>query len=460
MRENILEHIRLQYVSRAEYIETELRQSAQEGKDVDASIEQEAEDILKEKGTVSGEEKALRLYERLRQMPVKADFPYREPETLEEILELLPTCSPRAIKKDVLRDKILGAWLGRAAGCLLGQPVECWTRDRILGFLKETDNYPIHGYMSSDVSGDIRKRYQVADEPGAYGNPKISWINNIACAPEDDDMNYTVMGMQILENYGREFVPMDVAEFLTTNVPVFMTCTAERMAYKNIINGILPPETAAYGNPYREWLGGQIRVDAYAYVNPGNPREAARMAVKDASVTHTKNGIYASAFCAALIAESAVCETPGEAIERAMHYIPQASRLYSALTEFLKLCREREDPEEMIAWIHKNYKEEDLHDWCHVIPNDMIICLSLLYGGSDYTRVIGLAVEAGFDTDCNGATAGSAFGMMYGAEAIPDKWKEPLGGQLMTRIGCQGRVSFQELADRCIKLIDERYVTL
>ena len=130
------------------------------------------------------------------------------------------------------------------------------------------------------------------------------------------------------------------------------------------------------------------------------------------------------------------------------------------MTEFLKLCGETEDPEEMIAWIHKNYKEEDLHDWCHVIPNDMIICLSLLYGGSDYTRVIGLAVEAGFDTDCNGATAGSAFGMMYGAEAIPDKWKEPQGGQLMTRIGCQGRVSFQELADRCIKLIDERYVTL
>ena len=62
MRENILEHIRLQYVSRAEYIETELRQSAQEGKDVDASIEQEAEDILKEKGTVSGEEKAFKAF--------------------------------------------------------------------------------------------------------------------------------------------------------------------------------------------------------------------------------------------------------------------------------------------------------------------------------------------------------------------------------------------------------------
>lgn len=132
MRENILEHIRLQYVSRAEYIETELRQSAQEGKDIDASIKQEAEDILKEKGTVRGEDRALRLYERVRQMPVKADFPYREPETLEEILELLPPCSPRAINKDVLKDKILGPGWAEPPGAFLdsrwnaGQETGSW----------------------------------------------------------------------------------------------------------------------------------------------------------------------------------------------------------------------------------------------------------------------------------------------------------------------------------------------
>lgn len=453
MKENILEHIRLQYVSRAEYLETEVRQSEQEGKKIDPSVKQRAEEIRKKKGTPEAEAAALQLYEELRQMPVREDFPYEEPDSLEAILEQIPQSQPQKIEEEVLRDKVLGAWLGRAAGCLLGQPVECWMRERILGFLKATDNYPIQSYMSSEVEEDIRKQYQIEDEPGAYGNPKISWINNIACAPEDDDMNYTVMGMQILEQYGREFTPMDVAEFLTTNVPVFMTCTAERMAYKNIINGILPPRTADYGNPYREWLGGQIRVDAYAYVNPGNPGEAARMAARDASLTHTKNGIYASAFCAALIAESAVSRNMEEAIARALHYIPCTSRLYEALTQFLELCRKTEDPEEMIAWIHRHYDEANLHDWCHVIPNDMIICLALLYGGTDYTRVIGLAVEAGFDTDCNGATVGSAFGMMYGAEAIPEIWTKPLQGGLMTRIGCQGKVSFLELTDRCMKLM-------
>lgn len=454
---NILKDIRLQYVSRAYYIETELRQSMQEGKAVDDSIRAHAENILTHKDDKHAEEEALSLYEELRRMPVRPEFPYKEPELLQEIEALFPENTAPEFERDTLKEKILGAWVGRAAGCLLGQPVECWYRERILGLLKDTDNYPISNYMSSDVDQAIREKYEIEDEPGAYGNKKISWSNNISCAPEDDDMNYTVMGLGIVENYGREFEPVDVAEYLTLNVPVFMTCTAERIAYKNIINGILPPETAEYGNPYREWLGAQIRVDAYAYVNPGNPKESASMAIRDAGVTHTKNGVYAAAFCAALISESAVCKDAKEAIMKALRYIPQESRLYRALSEFLKLCEDTEDPEEMIQWIHAKYDERNLHDWCHVIPNDMIICLSLLYGGNDFTRVIGLAVEAGFDTDCNGATAGSAFGMMYGISAIPENFKDPLDGKLMTRIGCLGNVSFKELAQRCLKLIEDRY---
>lgn len=453
MTENILENVRLSFVSRRNYLETELKQSAQEGKSVEGyqdRIQQirTCEDVRK------AEEKALALYQTFQELEVSADFPYQEPETLEAIEAMLP--ADAAVSADNIKGRILGAWVGRAAGCLLGQPVEGWKRERILGFLKASGNYPIQRYMSSDVPQKIRQEYEIKDTPGQYGNEKIGWINNVDCMPEDDDMNYTVMGLQVIEKYGRDFTPMDVAEFLTTNIPVFMTCTAERMAYKNIVNGILPPESAAYGNPYREWLGAQIRVDAYAYVNPGNAGEAVRMAVRDASISHRKNGIYGAAFCAALIAKAAVCKDAQSAIEAALAYIPQKSRLSARMKEFLQEWNRCGDAEKMLAGIHMQYDETDLHDWCHVIPNDMIICLALLSGGTDYTKVIGTAVEAGFDTDCNAATAGSVFGMMYGIEAIPEQWKEPLNGRMITRIGCRGIVSFEELADRCIGQFGQR----
>lgn len=453
---NILKDVRLSYISRREKMEIEIRQSRQEGKKIPEELLYRAEEIKKRQDS-EAEAEAVRLYEELRKIPVSSDFPYEEPEDIEEITELFPRTEPAEFQTGELREKIEGAWLGRTAGCLLGQPVECWMRGRIIGLLKDTDNYPVHTYLSSDVPGEIREKYEITDEPGVYGNKKISWINNISCAPEDDDTNYTVMGLGIVEDYGREFTPMDVAEYLTLNVPVFVTCTAERMAYKNIVNGILPPCSAQYGNPYREWLGAQIRVDAYAYVNPGDPAAAAAMAVKDASVTHTKNGIYGAAFCAALIAESAVCQDADEAVGRALEYIPRKSRLHTALTEFLQFCEQTENPEKAIQWIHDRYDEGDNHDWCHVIPNDMIICLALHYGKKDFGRVIGLAVEAGFDTDCNAATAGSAFGMMYGKKMIPDSWTEPFHGVLLSRIGCGGRVRFEDLTDRCMALVERKY---
>ncbi|MCI8320949.1 MAG: ADP-ribosylglycohydrolase family protein [Dorea sp.] len=450
---NILEEVRLAFISRKRYLETELRQSMEEGKDT-APYRQRAQEIMDMEDDKEAESAAILLYEKLQKELVRPDYPYQEPEELDRIIALFP--EEKEAEPENLKDRLLGAWVGRAAGCLLGQPVEGWERERITGFAKATGNYPIQSYMSSEISEEIRGKFQIKDYPGNYGNKMISWVNHITCMPEDDDMNYTVMGVGIVEKYGHDFQPVDAAEFLTTNIPIFLTCTAERMAYKNIINGILPPKSASYGNPYREWLGAQIRADGYAYINAGNPYKAAVMAVKDASVTHTKNGIYAAAFCAALIAESAVADHAKEAIQCALLYIPKTSRLYVELTSFLDRWERNADTEKLLDYIHGRFDEKNQHDWCHVIPNDMIICLSLLNGGDDYTKVIGIAVEAGFDTDCNAATAGSAFGMMYGIGKIPESWQAPLRGQMVTRIGSQGKVKFTELAEACIKQRNRR----
>jgi ADP-ribosylglycohydrolase len=50
----------------------------------------------------------------------------------------------------------------------------------------------------------------------------------------------------------------------------------------------------------------------------------------------------------------------------------------------------------------------------HTMDNAEVVTAALLRGKGDFSRTIGLAVEAGLDTDCTGATPGSVFGALYG----------------------------------------------
>ncbi|MBE3583900.1 MAG: ADP-ribosylglycohydrolase family protein [Limnochordaceae bacterium] len=65
--------------------------------------------------------------------------------------------------------------------------------------------------------------------------------------------------------------------------------------------------------------------------------------------------------------------------------------------------------------------------------NGAMVTLALLYGGGDFDRTVQIAVQAGFDNDCNAATAGGIVGTMVGFSALPRRWVEPLGGTYYNR---------------------------
>jgi ADP-ribosylglycohydrolase len=84
----------------------------------------------------------------------------------------------------------------------------------------------------------------------------------------------------------------------------------------------------------------------------------------------------------------------------------------------------------------------------------MICALALLWGGGDFEKTLGIAVCAGFDTDCNGATTGCVIGMMAGAAKIPEKWKGPLNNKIKSGIDGFSLTEISELAERTLKMID------
>lgn len=81
----------------------------------------------------------------------------------------------------------------------------------------------------------------------------------------------------------------------------------------------------------------------------------------------------------------------------------------------------------------------------------MIVSAALLYGGGDYGRSICLAVETGFDTDCNGATVGSVLGMAKGIRAIPEYWTKPVDDTLNASIFGVGRVKISDRVKMTMK---------
>lgn len=377
--------------------------------------------------------------------PRSPDWPYEEPESLAAIAAarpMQPELEAPALDDDALLERLHGAWLGRCAGCVLGKPVENWPRRELRRYLERFDAYPLSDYVPAD-----------GPAPPTFPPLNASWPVSVRGAirgmPRDDDIDYTILGLHILETYGPQFTAADVGQEWLRRLPFLAVYTAERAAYRNLVLGLAPPATAKHVNPYREWIGAQIRVDAYAYASPGDPVRAAALAFQDASLSHTANGVYGAMWAAALIAASFAQETMAAALQSALAVVPARSRLAEALRGVAALHRQG------LEWESARDDLEKRHGALspvHTINNAAVVAAALLWGEGDFTRTIGLAVQGGWDTDCNGATAGSAFGAMHGASALPTHWTSPLQDRIASALGGFDGARISELATRTLSV--------
>lgn len=361
---------------------------------------------------------------------IRADYKYNEPSDLKQIkaLRIPHEFEKKDFDEETLRKKLLGAWTGRAVGCLLGKPVECIRSDELIPLLKETNNYPMHRYiLSTDITDEVASHYKFFLKNKPYADV-------VDGMPVDDDTNYVVLAQKIVEDCGRRFDSEDVANAWMKYQSVYSYFTAERIAYVNFINCLQPPASAIYKNVCREWIGAQIRGDYFGYINPGKPEAAAKMAHTDARISHVKNGIYGEMFASAMIACAAVTDSIDDIILGGLAEIPSTSRLHEAVMKIYNGYKNGVTVDECFDIIHSEYDEHTDHGWCHTISNAMIVAAALLYGEGDFGKSICIAVGMAFDTDCNGATVGSVLGMRNTIDGIDEYWKKPINGKIHTSI--------------------------
>jgi ADP-ribosylglycohydrolase len=343
--------------------------------------------------------------------------------------------------------RIRAAWQGRISGCILGKPVEVLSFQQGFGgltvYLEDTGALPLRDYVPLEKGSTV-------DLLG-----RACCRGHISRAEPDDDINYTVLALTLLEERGAGFDVADVARAWLRLLPAGATWTAERAAYATLlanmddefVNGDEPgfDLTRCSDNEFNDWIGAQIRADLYGWVCPGRPGLAAELAARDASLSHRGDGVYGAMFVAALGAAIPATTSLEAAVDAALQQIPGQSLAAAAVC----FGRGIVGHDDAVERLHREYAGLPP---VHTLNNLALVVWALLSAGNDFSAAIGEAVAAGWDTDCNGATVGGLFGLT--GHAIPDHWTAPWNERVAVSLAGQSELALDELVARTVAVAD------
>ncbi|MEI6286787.1 MAG: ADP-ribosylglycohydrolase family protein [Bacillota bacterium] len=310
-------------------------------------------------------------------------------------------------------EKVYAGFLGKAIGVRLGAPVEpaFWTHDRILS-----------------VYGDLR-----------------GYVKDFTNFAADDDTNGPIFFIRAMEDYcrDRELTAADVGNtwlnYTSEGHGMFWWggygISTEHTAYLNLKHGINAPQSgsiAQNGATLAEQIGGQIFIDSWGLIWPGNPAKAAEYAEKAASVSHAKNGIYGGIFNAVCIAQAFLTDNISEIVNTGLEYVPADSefmRVNQAVIEFYNT--NPTDFRACFKMLERDFGYDKYRGICHMIPNAGVVTLALLYGSGSLSRTVEIATMCGWDTDCNAGNAGTIAGVAYGIASVEAHYRQPINDMLV-----------------------------
>jgi ADP-ribosylglycohydrolase len=369
------------------------------------------------------------------------DWPFDEQADDAALLRLAAGVPAMPVQTAELPERVRGAWLGRTVGNTLGKPVEGLSRIEVERYLRAADQWPQLGYLPllDPLPHGVQRLH-----PSAPASAAGRFVD----VPRDDDIDWTILGLHMLERYGRGLTTVQIAAEWLDRVPFTQTYTAERAAYRNLIYGVAPPETASRQNPYREWIGALIRGDVFGYVSPGSPGEAARLALVDARLSHLTNGVYGELWAAALVSAAFATDRADSALRVALGVVPERSRLAEALRGVLDLYDRGATHTEALDWVDATLGH---YSWVHTVNNAALIAIGLLWGES-FMGAVGIAISGGRDTDSNGATVGSVYGALHSDAAVPASLVGTTHVLVRSAVRDFDRIRVDELATRTLSL--------
>ena len=294
-------------------------------------------------------------------------------------------------------DKVLGGWLGKSLGGVIGVPFE---NHKQFSRMTEENIWP--------------------DTMGA-----------------NDDLDIQVVWLEALQEKGLYLTSRDLAAYWQDR------CWYNFCEYgfflHNIQRGIMPPHSGTWNNSFfAESEGCPIRSEIWGFVCPGNPQLAADYALLDGQLDHGGISIEIERFLSAAAAMAFVTSNLNDVIKAGLSVIPSESPAALAVEEVRSICEQY--PDHFDAWriIIRRYGNRDASK---AITNHALVLMALFLGNLDFKTTMRICVNSGWDADCTAATAGALLGVMNGGSGLPPDWVAKLGTNLICGIAVKHKTA-------------------
>ncbi len=389
----------------------------------------------------------LAFAESLKERPFRAGWEFVEPFAWDEVfveMELDDSVAVQAVDDQEAARRIVAGFHGSVAGCQLGKCLEIHpTLAELRDAMAPLGQWPLDDYVTAEALENLGRRHQTGWTRGQSGP---AWV--------DDDQNYTVLGMLVLEEFGPDFTHAQLRRLWELNLPTCTTWGPERrgLATWSVAAACRPTDEhhplhdlLVYGDL---WCGAQIRADAYGYACPGSPALAAELAYRDATLNHFGTGAYATAWTAAAIALAYVIDDPVELFRQANRYTPQRSRFGKAMAQALGIVERAPDWLTAYEDIHRAFGN---FGHCRVLQESATLINTARFAESVGHGVC-LQVMQGNDTDSYGATSGAILGVFFGPGHLEPRWLAPFDGRIEIGLAHFYETRIEAIAERLSRL--------
>ncbi|MBI4872766.1 MAG: ADP-ribosylglycohydrolase family protein [Candidatus Riflebacteria bacterium] len=314
---------------------------------------------------------------------------------------------PAESTRDPRFDRILGGWLGKAAGGRLGMPNE-------------------------GKPGPFLEQLPALTK----GLPRDSW----GFGP-DDDTSLAVLNLLELTRKKGRLEPGDLMAAWQARLATEYLWKTERRSLLELARGVPPLECGR--GPLAGSICARIRADVWGLVSPGAPDHAVSLVMKDAPLSNSGDGAESARFIAVATSLAFSARAPRELLEKALERLGAPAGAHTrVLRRCLEAHRQGKKLEDARAELERSTfapiaARDATNAWAYALPNDGLVALALLYWEGDFARSVALAAALGWDSDCNAATVGLLLGVMKGAAGIPGAFTEALHDRL--RVAIPGR---------------------